>query len=175
DAFDTGDTGATTLEEGYLAFRSDFGNDASYDISLGPRELTLGTGMLIANGATSGFERGALKFGPRKAWEMAAISRLSQGNITGTAFYLDPNELPSTDGSNELAGFDLRYDDPKGGYLGATYIDVLNSDSPYPQAALGGIGIPTVTPGAREDTRTFNLYSRTRTFTGALENWTFTG
>ena len=106
---------------------------------------------------------------------MASIGRLSEGYITGSAFYLDPNEIPSTDGSNELAGFDLRYDDPKGGYLGATYIDVLNSDSPYPQAALGGIGIPTVTPGAREDTRTFNLYSRTRTFTGALENWTFTG
>ena len=60
--------------------------------------------MLIANGATSGFERGALKFGPRKAWEMAAIGRLSYGNFTGTAFYLDPNELPSTDGNNELAG-----------------------------------------------------------------------
>ena len=175
DAFDTGNIGATTLEEGYLALRGDSGMGASYDFSLGPRELTLGTGMLIANGATSGFERGALKFGPRKAWEMAAIGRLFYGDVTGTAFYLDPNELPSTDGRNELAGFDLRYDDPAGGYLGATYIDVLHSDSPYPQAALGGVGAPTVTPGAREGTQTLNFFGRTNPLEDKLENWAFTG
>ncbi|MBS0124493.1 alginate export family protein [Aestuariicoccus sp. KMU-90] len=175
DAFDTGDTGANTLEEAYLAIRGELGSDLSYDLSLGPRELTLGTGMLIANGATSGFERGALKLGPRKAWEMAAIGWLSYGNVTGTAFYLDPNELPSTDGHNELAGFDLRYDDPRGGYLGGTFVNVLNSDSPYPQAAPGGVGAPTVTPGAREGTRTLGLYAKTNPFEGALANWTFTG
>jgi hypothetical protein len=64
DAFDTGDTGETTLEEAYRVIRGDSSNGLSYDLSFGPRELTLGTGMLIANGATSGFERGALKFGP---------------------------------------------------------------------------------------------------------------
>ena len=175
DAFDTGDTGATTLEEAYLAIRGDLGGGLSYDLSLGPREWTLGTGMLIANGATSGFERGALKLGPRKAWEMAAIGRLSFGNVTGTAFYLDPNELPSTDGNNELAGLDIRFDDPAGGYLGATFVNVLNSGSPYPQAAPGGIGAPTVTPGAREGTNTLGLYGKTNPFAGALENWEFTG
>ena len=175
DAFDTGDTGETTLEEAYLAIRGDLSNGFSYDLSFGPRELTLGTGMLIANGATSGFERGALKFGPRKAWERAAIARLSYGNVTGTAFFLDPNELPSTDGHNELAGADLRYDAPAGGYFGATYVKVLNSDSPYPQAALGGNGPPSVTPGAREDTQTLGLYAKTNPFEGALANWSFTG
>jgi len=175
DAFDTGDTGATTLEEAYLALRGDLGSDLSYDFSLGPRELTLGTGMLIANGATSGFERGALKFGPRKAWEMAAIGRLSSGNVTTTAFYLDPNELPSTDGQNELAGVDVRFDAAQGGYLGATYVKVLNSNSPYPQAAPGGIGAPSVTLGARQGTNTLGLYAKTNPFDGALENWAFTG
>jgi hypothetical protein len=111
----------------------------SYDLSLRPRELTLGTGMLIAKGATSGFERGALKFGPRKAWERAAISRLSYGNVTGTGFFLDPNELPSTEGNNALAGFDLRYDDPRGGYL-----------------------------GAREWSQTLGVYGKTNLFEGAL-------
>ena len=175
DAFDEGDSGDTTLEEAYIALRGQFDSKLSYDLSLGPRELTLGTGMLIANGATSGFERGALKFGPRKAWEMAAIGRLYCANVTGSAFYLDPNELPSTDGNNELVGFDLRYDDPAGGYLGATFVDVLNSNSPYPQAAPGGVGSPTVTPGAREKTRTLGLYSKTNPLAGGLENWAFTG
>src|SRR5690606_28835864 len=156
----------------YLGIRGDLGDGASYDVSLGARELTLGTGMLIANGATSGFDRGALKLGPRKAWEKAAIGHLTFGNVTGTAFYLDPNELPANDGGDELAGIDLRYDDPQGGYLGATYVDVLNSDSPYPQAGAGG-GPPSVIPGAREGTRTLNLYGKTNPFAGALKNWTF--
>ena len=175
DAFDTGDTGATTLEEAYLAIRGDLASGLSYDFSIGPRELTLGTGMLIANGATSGFERGALKFGPRKAWEKAIIGRLSYGDLTGTAFYLDPNELPSTNGDNALSGLDLRYDDPAGGFLGATFVKVVKSGSPYPQAAPGGLGAPTVTPGAREGTKTIGLYAKTSPFAGALENWVFTG
>lgn len=175
DAFDTGDTGALTLEEANLGIRGGFGEDLSYDFSFGRSELTLGTGMIIANGATSGFERGALKFGPRKAWEKSAIGRLSFKGITGTAFYLDPNELPSTDGKNELAGLDLRYDDTLGGYLGSTYVNVLHSNSPYPQAALGGLGPPTVTPGAREGTETISVYGKTGKFLGALGNWTFTG
>lgn len=174
DAYDTGDTGETTLEEAYLAVRGNAGQ-LSYDLSLGPRELKLGTGMLIANGASSGFERGALKLGPRKAWEMAAIARLSGNGITGTAFYLDPNELSSSDGKNELAGLDVRYDDPRGGYLGATYLKVLNSETPYPQAAPGGNGPPTITPGAREGTNALSFYAKTNPFAGAMENWTFTG
>ncbi len=169
DAFDEGNNGAATLEEAYLAIKGDLSSGLSYDLSLGPRELSLGTGMIIANGATSGFERGALKFGPRKAWEMAAIGRLSYGDFTATLFYVDPNELPSTDGKNELAGIDLRYDDPAGGYIGATFVEVLNSNSPYPQ-----IGGPPAF-GAREGTRTLNVYARTNKFEGGLENWTFSG
>jgi len=157
DAFDTGDNGATTREEAYLAIRGELDGGLSYDLSLGARELILGTGMIVANGVTSGFERGALKFGPRKAWEMAAIGRVSYGNMTGTAFYLDPNELPSTDGKNEIAGVDLRYDDPRGGFLGATFVNVLNSNSSYPQAAATPGDPPAVTQGEREDTKTLSL------------------
>ena len=59
------------------------------DISAGPRELKLGTGMLIANGGASGFQRGALKFGPRKAWEMAGVVSLHR----------DPTSLPAYENS----------------------------------------------------------------------------
>lgn len=170
DAFDRGDTGATTLEEAYLAIRGDAGAGLSYDLSLGARELKLGTGMLIASGATSGFERGALKFGPRKAWEMSAIGKLSFGDYTGTVFYIDPNELPSSDGGNELAGVDVRYDGPGGGYAGITYVKVLESGSPYPQA-----GVPPILPGARDGLNAVSFYGRTNPFVGSLQNWTFAG
>lgn len=172
DAFDEGDTGATTLEEAHLGLRGETVGGLSYDVSLGPRELKLGTGMLLASGASSGFERGALKFGPRKAWDSAAIARLSRAGISGTAFYISPNELPSSDGKNELAGLDLRHDDARGGYLGATLLRVLSSGSPYVQAAPGGIGAPTILPGARDGTQALNLYAKSNALS-ALPNWTF--
>jgi hypothetical protein len=175
DAFDTGDTGRWTLEESYAGLRFPLSGDATLDLSFGARELRLGTGMLISDGGSDGFERGALKFGPRRAWEIAAIGELETGNFTGTLFYLDPRERPATDGDNALGGVDLRYDDPAGGYLGLTYVNVLNSTSAYPQAAPGGVGAPTVIPGAREGTETISLYGRTSPFEGTLENFFFAG
>lgn len=175
DAFDRGNTGATTMEEYHLGLRGPLGADTRYEVSLGARELVLGTGMLVANGATSGFERGALKFGPRKAWERALIAKLEHKDLTGTLFFLDPNELPSTDSGTTLAGIDLRRDPAGGGYIGATLVTVPTSGSSYPQAAPGGIGAPTITPGAREGTTALNIYGRTAPLTGALENWTFSG
>lgn len=90
-------------------------------------------------------------------------------------FFVDPNERPAGDGKNRLAGGDLRYDDPPGGYLGLTYLDVLNSTSPYIQAAPGGIGAPTILPGARNGTRAISIYGKTNPSDGVLENWSFTG
>ena len=173
DAYDFRNTGRVTLEEAYLGLRMRGDGQAGFDVSVGPRELKLGTGMLIANGGSSGFERGALKMGPRKAWEMAAIGRIFSDGLTGTAFYIDPNERPANDGRNELAGLDLRFDAEEGGFLGVTYLNVLNSLSPYIQAASGGTGAPTVLPGAREGTNALNFYARTSPFSGPLRNWTF--
>ena len=172
DAFDDTNSSATTLEEANVGLRGETDGRLSYDVSLGRSELRLGTGMLISNGGSSGFERGALKFGPRKAWDRAVIARVRSGSIAGTAFYLSPNELPSSESGNELAGLDVRYDDPRGGYLGATALSVLNSESSYPQAAPGGIGAPIVIPGARDGTRTLNLYAKTNPLP-VLPNWTF--
>lgn len=174
DPFDEGDNGAVTLEEAYLGVRGVLDGDFGYEFSLGARELKLGTGMLIANGATSGFERGTLKFGPRKAWERSLIGRLTGQGAALTAFYLDPNELSSTDGENELIGVDLRYDATAGGFIGGTFVHALNSQTPYPQAALGGFGTPVITTGARDGTNTLGGYARTGRFGGVLQNLTLT-
>lgn len=169
DAYDVGDTGRVTLEEGYLGVRTLFRDRVNVDFSFGPRELKLGTGMLIANGASNGFERGALKFGPRKAWELAAIARIFGGDVQGQVFFLDPNELPSNDGRNELAGVDVRYDSPEGDYVGFTYANVVNSRSAYPQAAPGGNGPPNIIQGARDGLNSTNFYARVTPFQGDLE------
>ena len=174
DAFDARDQGAITLEEGYLGFRTT-GPGTNIDVSLGPRELQLGTGMLISNGGASGFGRGALKFGPRKAWKRAAIARLTRGGRTITGYFIQPNELPSNDGHNQLAGADVRYDAKSGDFIGLTYINVVRSDSPYIRAAFGGLGPPTIIPGGRDGTNAINLYFRGSRRQGALRNWFVTG
>lgn len=161
DAYDFGDTGRVTLEEAYVGGRVYVGKPMELDVSIGPRELNLGTGMLIANGGSSGFERGALKFGPRKAWEMAAIGRVRNEDVTGTTFFIDPNEIPSTDNANRLAGADLRFDATVGGFVGATYVHVLDSGNAYPQVLPGDGGAPTIVEGAREGLNAINVYGRT--------------
>ena len=175
DAFDAGNTGRVTLEEGYIGFLTATNGMPAIDISVGPRELVLGSGMLIANGGASGFERGALKFGPRKAWKQAAIGKLVDDVASVTAFYLAPNELPSTSGHNKLAGLDLRHDAPQGGYLGLSYIHVLRSESVYPKAAPGGRGPPSIVPDGRDGTNALNAYAKSSPFKGAFKNAFVTG
>ncbi|MBN2020632.1 MAG: hypothetical protein JW749_10465 [Sedimentisphaerales bacterium] len=169
DAFDASDTGRTTLEEAYLGYRNRDDNNLVLDISAGSREFALGTGMLIANGAANGFERGALKFGPRKAWRMALLAGLSTSKVKSSVFYLAPNELESNKTENRLAGLDIRYDASEKDNIGLSYIHVIESLAPYPKAAPNGDGAPTITPGAREGLHALNVYAQKET----LENLSF--
>jgi hypothetical protein len=160
DAFNGGDTGRVTLEEGYLGWRRVSG-ETTYDLSLGPRTFKAGTGMLIESGGSSGFSRGALKLGPRKAWGFSALGSVSHSGFKGTAFYLDPNESPDNDSGNRLAGVDVRYDRDSSTFIGLTAGKVLESDAPYPKAAPGGVGVPDIIPGAREGLEFLSFYTRT--------------
>lgn len=168
DAFDAGGTGAITIEDAYLGLRTTAETGPFFDISFGPRPFKAGTGMLIANGGSSGFERGALKLGPRKAWEQAAILRFGQDDLTATAFFIDANELSDKDSGTKIAGADLRYELDQDRYVGLTFGHVLESDSPYPRAAAGGIGAPSVLPGARDGLSFVNAYGRAHPFDGSL-------
>ena len=159
DAFDAGDTGRVTLEEGYLGWRYK-GGETGFDLSVGPRAFKAGTGMLIEAGGSSGFSRGALKLGPRKAWGFAALGEVSHGGFKGTAFYLDPNESPDNDGHNRMAGVDFRYDSNPNAVIGLTAGKVLESEAPYPKAPPGGVGVPSIIPGARDGLQFANLYIR---------------
>ena len=140
DAFEAGNSGRATLEEAYVGLRAGNPDGRSVDVSIGPREFKAGTGMLIANGGTSGFERGALKLGPRKAWEFAALGRVAVDSLSATGFLIDPNELPTSNTSTSIAGADFRYDGAPGNFAGLTLGHVTQSTAPYPKAAPGGIG-----------------------------------
>jgi hypothetical protein len=160
DGFAQGDTGRVTLEEAHLGIRTGAVGTGQFDLSLGAQELKLGTGMLIANGASNGFERGAVKLGPRKAWERTAIARFRHQDFTGQVFYLDPNELASNNTGTRIAGADMRFDWDGGDYAGVSYINVLRSGAPYPQAAPGGSGPPAFLDGGRDGLNAISFYTR---------------
>ncbi|GAA4812908.1 alginate export family protein [Litoribaculum gwangyangense] len=170
DAFDEKNTGRITLEEAHLGYQFSLSEQSNLDVSVGSKELKLGTGMLIANGGVSGFERGALKFGPRKAWEMSAIGKLTSNKLSTTVFYINPNELPSNDTKNEIFGFDFNLNESVNEYIGISYVNVINSNAPYPQAAPNGNGAPIITFGAREDLNAINFYGKTYPFNSSLKN-----
>ena len=150
DAFDAGDTGRLGLEEAVAGVQWPLAAGPKLDLSVGAQTFSVGTGMLISNGSSNGFSRGALKLGPRKAFRRTAIARLSTESLTGEMFYLDPNENPDSDSGTQLAGAALTYHPNEAEQTGLAYGKVLRSTAAYPQAAPGGIGAPTVIPNARD-------------------------
>ncbi|MBN1184960.1 MAG: hypothetical protein JXB49_21930 [Bacteroidales bacterium] len=168
DAFDAKNTGRVTLEEVFLGYRLMLSDSVQMAISLGSQELKLGTGMLISNGASSGFERGALKFGPRKAWQKSLFGELNVKKLQSRLFYIEPNELPSNNTDNQLAGVDLNYTVSADKFIGLSYIKVLQSTAPYPKAALNGEGPPVITPGDRKGLNAINLYTKARPLNGKM-------
>ncbi len=159
DPYNEGNTGRATLEEGYVGIKTNQKNAWNYDLSVGARTLKFGSGMLISNGGTSGFERGALKLGPRKAWERSIIARLSRAEFNVTGYYIDPNELDSNNTDTRLYGFDINAPlFSNKGRWGMTFGHVIRSRSPYPKAAPGGAGAPTILENGRDGLNFVNHY-----------------
>lgn len=168
DAFDQKNTSRLTIEEAYVGFRTGTVETGQFDLSVGAQELKLGTGMLISNGASNGFERGAVKLGPRKAWERTIIGRFRYQGLTATGFFIDPNELASNNTKTHSVGGDVRYDWDKTDFAGVSYVNVLQSGAPYPQAAVGGVGPPNFLDGGREGLNALSFYSMLHPFDGSL-------
>lgn len=151
DPFDAGDTGWLSLETAVLGLRTTLeGTSWRADVSLGAQPFVVGTGMLISNGASNGFGRGALKLGPRKAFERTLVARLEQPAWKTEAFYLDPNENPDSDSRTRLVGATLTFAPDTERNAGVSLGRVIESSAPYPQAAPGGVGAPTILDGGRD-------------------------
>lgn len=145
DVFDVDSPEALLIEDAFVGIRNE-----TLDLSIGAQPYRLGTGMLLADGGGDGFERGAIIFGPRTAWEMTAIGRLSGGGTRGELFYLDPRELESNDTKTEFAGLSVTHEFSPGRSLGVALGTVLSSEAPWVQAAPGGAGAPTFIDSGRD-------------------------
>lgn len=151
DAFAAENSGRLLLEDAFLGLRiGRQGTGPFFDVSLGAQPHKLGSGMLIADGGGDGFERGALIFGPRRAFEFAAISRIGFDDAALEVFYLDANELASSDTGTTLAGGALTQGFGSGSRLGLGAGAVVESEAAWPAAPAGGVGVPQILPGARE-------------------------
>lgn len=171
DAYDTGNTGRLTTEEAYLGINYQFPGDKTFKLSVGAQEFSIGNSMLISNGSSNGFDRGALKLGPRKAWEMAAIGRVDVGSTLFEAFYLDPNENPDNDSENKVFGIHAAWSDKSGNKIGAAYGNVFESKTPAVQAGATNLSPPTIIEGGREGLEFIHLYGRYTPFYNALPDF----
>lgn len=148
DVFDVEDPSAVELEDAFVGLRND-----TFDISFGAQPYQVGTGMLIADGAGDGFERGNIIFGPRRAWELAALGRYSVGQTKLEAFYLDANELESSDTRTTIGGLALTHQVAEGRSLGVAIGTVPESEALWVQAAPGGVGVPEFVENGRDGLR----------------------
>lgn len=159
DIFDARDEGAVLLEDAFagLTLKAD---GYEVDFSGGAQPFAIGSGMLVSDGAVDGFERGALIFGPRRAWAMTGIAKVTVGPVALTGFHLDPRELPSGETRTIINGARLEWTLAQDRFLGIAYGHVPRSDAPYAQAAPGGNGVPAVIFGAREGLSFVHLYGK---------------
>ncbi len=105
-----------------LRFTHLFGGDATIDGSYGQQNYVNGGGMLLANGATNGFDRGAAYVSPRSAWLQAGLLKATEGDLSGQFFYLRPSEAPSVFDNTRLTGINVVWNPPGQLRLGAQYI-----------------------------------------------------
>lgn len=105
-----------------LRFTHMFGGAGSLDASYGQQNYVTGAGMLLANGATNGFNRGAAYLGPRSAWLQAGLLKATDGNWSAQLFYLRPNEAPIVFDNTKLSGVNVVWNPPGQLRLGAEYI-----------------------------------------------------
>lgn len=159
DIFDARDEGAVLLEDGFAGVTLK-GEGFDVDFSGGAQPFVVGSGMLISDGAVDGFERGALIFGPRRAWAMTGIAKVTSGRVSLSGFHLDPRELPSGETRTIINGARLEWTIGQDRHLGVAYGHVPRSDAPYAQAAPGGNGAPSVIFGAREGLRFVHVYGK---------------
>jgi hypothetical protein len=170
DVFEQGNRGLYAIEDGYIGARlGDRESASAIDISYGSQQYKIGSGMLIAVGAYNGFERGAATTFARRAWEEAGLIKWSKGKLTIDGFYLNPNELPSSDTNTRLGGAKSEIALGENQYLGVAYLNVLSSELPYLGAPLQLI------PNGRDGLNTVHTYMQWNPLAEAAPRFYFAG
>ncbi len=155
DVFEQGNRGLYAIEDAYLGVRvGDRNHSAEWDVSYGRQQYKIGSGMLISVGAYNGFERGATTSFARRAWEEAGLLKWSKRPVSVEGFYLNPNELRSSDTQTRLAGAKSEVALDESQTFGLAYMNVFESTLPYVKAPV------QIIPNGREGLNTIHTYNR---------------
>jgi hypothetical protein len=103
-----------------------------YDVSAGRQPFTLGTGMLLTAGSGNGYSWGGGASTQRKAWGRSLVARAGVGELTGTAFALQPDEAPEAKTDTRVHGVALEWARPQMGKAGLAWFTVPRSNAIYP-------------------------------------------
>jgi len=170
DVFEQGNQGVFEIEDGYFGSRlGSSAEEGQLDVSYGRQAYKIGSGMLISVGAMNGFERGAVTSFARRAWEEAGLVKIKRGTVSLEGFYLNPNELPSSDTRTRLAGAKLETAPSPDQYLGLAYMNVFESEYPYVKAPIQFL------PRGREGLNTMHSYMRWKPAPDIFEGFYFAG
>ncbi len=131
DAFDYRDQGTVRFGSAMLGMRGAV-DDWRYDLSFGRQVYTLGTGMLLTAGSSNGYSWGGGASAQRKTWGRTAIARAGRGEVTGTAFVLEPDEAPEARTETRVEGVAVEWARPKVGKAGVAWLTVPRSQAIYP-------------------------------------------
>ena len=131
DPFDYEDEGTVRLGSAMLGIRGTAGG-WGYDVSAGRQPFTLGTGMLLTAGSSNGYSWGGGASAQRKAWGSTALARASHGELTATAFLLEPDEAPEARTDTRIEGVALEWTRAEIGKAGISWFTVPHSKAIYP-------------------------------------------
>jgi hypothetical protein len=131
DPFDYEDEGAIRFGSVMIGARGEHGR-WGYDVSVGRQPFTLGTGMLLTAGSSNGYSWGGGASAQRKAWARSLVARAGSGELTGTAFALEPDEAPEARTDTRVQGLALEWARPTMGKAGIAWLTVPRSEAIYP-------------------------------------------
>jgi Alginate export len=120
-----------TLEDWYLKWTSGdlipgLGRDG-LQLSVGGQRYQVGSGFLFWDGSSDGGPRGAFWLAPRKAFEFAAVGKVSAGPFSGQLAYLTPNDSPGSD--TDVGTVDLQYSFGDFGSVAGGFTHIFSSDN----------------------------------------------
>jgi hypothetical protein len=131
DTFDYEDEGTVRFGSAMLGVRGQVGA-WRYDVSAGRQPFTLGTGMLLTAGSGNGYSWGGGASAQRKAWGRSVVADISRGELTATAYALEPDVPAEASTDTRVQGVALEWERDKIGKAGISWLTVPRSKAIYP-------------------------------------------
>jgi hypothetical protein len=131
DAFDYENQGEVRFGSAVLGVRGR-ASGWTYDLSFGRQPFTLGTGMLLTAGSSNGYSWGGGASTQRKTWGKTLLAGAGTGEWTGTAFALEPDEVPEARTDTRVQGVALEWARPQVGKVGLAWFTAPRSQAIYP-------------------------------------------